>query len=106
MSGNLLDKQFGIGGDILNPDYPKSRLVVDFLVSQPKGGLLGGGGANGGSGMTGSSIRARSRFILRKGFGNYVLLKAANGSPIGLSGMLGDSRVGNGKSKICTYYTF
>lgn len=52
---------------------------------QPK--LLGGGGGStGGSGMTGSSERGRSRFLLRNSFGNVGhrgLKNAQNNSPAG-----------------------
>ena len=43
--------------------------------SQPKGGLLGGGAnSNGGSGMEGGNNRALDRFVLRRAFGNDLLL--------------------------------
>jgi hypothetical protein len=43
--------------------------------SQPKGGLLGGGAnSNGGSGMEGGNDRGLDRFVLRRAFGNQLLL--------------------------------
>jgi hypothetical protein len=43
--------------------------------SQPKGGLLGGGAnSTGGSGMEGGNDRGLDRFVLRRAFGNQLLL--------------------------------
>lgn len=63
MSGNLQSRK----------GHP-SQLGGGIAGGQPKGGLLGGGaGSTGGSGMTGSSERGRSRFVLRRAFGNMSL---------------------------------
>ena len=51
--------------------------------AQPRGGLIGGGGGSkGGSGMVGSSARGTNRFILRKAFGNHVLIQTLTESPL------------------------
>ena len=50
--------------------------------SQPKGGLLGGGGGpTGGSGMVGSNARGKNREILRLAFGNDAY-RFKNGSQL------------------------
>lgn len=60
-------------------------MPVQFILgkgipgAQSKGGLIGGGGGSkGGSGMVGSSARGSDRFVLRKTFGNHLILSSMN----------------------------
>ena len=110
MSGNILDKQLTWSGDSDgNPKFPYSQLGGGKPGFQPKGGLLGGGaGVAGGTGMTGSSIRGRSRSILRGAFGNqslinYNLSRSFTFAPLtGYKGMYG-SLLKNKKTSITPF---
>ena len=54
----------------------QSKLGEGLPGGQPRGGLIGGGGGpEGGSGMVGGSVRARTRMILRDAFGNGCMFK-------------------------------
>lgn len=64
--------------NLINPPKP-SNLGGGLPGTQPKGGLIGGGGgSNGSSGMTGSQERATDRKVLRKGNGNLAFKQFRN----------------------------